>query len=295
MRVNGVALFGRDPYSAREVWDRTNGYPGHPLYREYHRDLGFEGHTDALSAFLPAGVAAAPTGIKYFRVTGPTARKALYRPDAAMRQAEHDAHRFVLNRRRLLATLRGAARPPIVVAPYDAELFGHWWYEGPAFLDALVRKLDTMGEELKTVTLSGYLRSHGTAGECQPASSSWGERGYNEAWLRPETGWVHLHLHQLAIEFSDLIRARGPGREPLRRRLLLQAGRSLLLAQSSDWTFHMGRSGGGDYAEARLRDQLARFDFLIGALRAGTEPGRRLAALENMDNLFPNMKLRDFL
>lgn len=121
-------------------------------------------------------------------------------------------------------------------------------------------------------------------------TSSWGEHGYNSAWLRPDTGWVYLHLHQAAGELRELVneRARAPDRDRASR-LLRQAARSLLLAQSSDWTFHMGRGAGSAYCESRLRAQLARFRLLVGALRGGRIRNEQLAALEEMDNLFPDL------
>jgi len=289
-----MAVFGRDPESAREIWDRRQGYPGHPLYREYYRDLGFEADADSLRAFFPPGVTAAPTGIKYHRVTGATEHKAYYQPQAALAQADQDAARFLERRRKRVERLDGAARPPLLVAPFDAELFGHWWFEGPAFLDALIRRMDA-GEGPQPVTLGGYLRREGTAGQAEPAASSWGEHGYNGAWLRPATGWVHLRLHQAAEELTSLVRRYDPptGDEGVGR-LLRQAARSLLLAQSSDWTFHLERGGAADYAQARLRDLLARFRFLADALRSRQVEERRLSALERMDNLFPALDLSHF-
>jgi 1,4-alpha-glucan branching enzyme len=289
-----VALFGRDPFSAAEVWSRETGFPGHPVYREYFRDLGLEAAAGVLDGFLPAGVRSAPTGIKYYRVTGGDAPKGLYDPEAAALRAAEDARRFLESRRRLLARFPPRRRPPLIVAAYDAELFGHWWFEGPAFLTALIRGLDGC-RDLQSVTLGEHLKRFGTAGHCRAAGSSWGERGYNGAWLRPETGWVHLQLHQAAGELEELIRTHGPQRRgggP--SRLLRQAARSLLLAQASDWTFHIGRGGGDGYAQSRVHAQLARFAFLADTLRRGRDPGPRLAALEHMDNIFPDLALEHF-
>lgn len=289
-----VAAFGRDPESAREIWCPDTGYPGHPLYREYHRDLGYEGDSDLLADFLPPGVSRAPTGLRFHRVTGSLGPKAPYEPEAALAQAARDAWRFLEQRRRLLGSLSFRTRPPIVVAPFDAELFGHWWFEGPAFLEALIRLLEE-APDIRPVTPGEHLRLHGGTGEVRPATSSWGEHGYNSAWLRPDTGWVYLHLHQAAGQLEQLVRARESTADPVgTSRLLRQAARSLLLAQSSDWTFQMGRGEGSAYCEARLRDQLARFRFLTGALRGGAIPEEHLAAVEQMDNLFPNLDLRHF-
>lgn len=268
-----VAFFGRDPDSAREVWGGAAGYPAHPDYREYFADLGFEGPSAALADFLPPGVDAGPTGIKYFRVTGAAGPKAPYDPARAARRARRDAERFLDQRRRLGATVRrDPHRPPLILAPYDAELFGHWWYEGPLFLEALSRALDGQ-RTVETVTLGEHLARYGPAGSCELRASSWGEGGYNATWLRPETAWVQLQLQQAAEEFQALCR-RHRAAPPASRtgRLLRQAGRVLLLAQGSDWTFHLGRGGGSDYAVARLRAYLARFAFLAGALAGHPVP-----------------------
>jgi 1,4-alpha-glucan branching enzyme len=291
----GVALFGRDPLSAEDAWGPDTGFPGHPVYREYHRDLGFEAEAGALDGFLPDGVRAAPTGIKYFRVTGGGGPKGLYDPNAAALQAAADARRFLGNRRRLIHRFPAASRPPLIVAPYDAELFGHWWFEGPTFLNALIGELEMSGD-IEAVTLGQHLRRFGTVGPCQAAASSWGERGYNATWLRPETGWVHLALHQAAGELEELLRRFGPRQGDARElRLLRQASRALLLAQGSDWTFHMGRGGGAGYARAHVRGHLARFHFLADLLRRGTGPEAWAEALGQMDNLFPDLELGHFL
>lgn len=290
----GVAIFGRDPDSACEVWSREQGYPGHPSYREYHRDLGYEpGAAGALADFLPPGVEVAPTGLKYFRVTGGEGPKAPYAPGLALQQAARDAERFVERRRKLLNQLGTSVPAPLVVAPYDAELFGHWWFEGSAFLEGLARCLDAT-PDLEPVTLGRYLERFGTLSEVQPAASSWGEQGHNGAWLSPETGWVHLRLHQAATEFKRLVGRHGPTQgDQWTGRLLRQAARSLLLAQASDWTFQMNGAEEG-HAESVIRHQLARFSFLTGALRTNRVEEGRLAALEEMDNLFPCIDLTHF-
>ncbi len=297
--ASGIAVFGRDPDSAVEVWSPDRGYPGHPDYREYHCDLGYTLDRALLDDFLPPGVPAAPTGVKYHRVTGGAGPKDLYEPAAGARRARRDAARFVARRH---AALRGATQgpsPPILVCAYDAELFGHWWYEGPAFLAAVLRQVDNRADA-EAISLGGYLARHGTTQVAQPAQSSWGEHGYNAAWLTGETGWIYPLLHRAAGDLADLVRLHLRERENVethetQARILRQAGRSLLLAQASDWPFCIARGTASDYAHARLRDGLARFRLLAKAAQGEPlEPGL-LAALEEMDKLFPELDLARFL
>jgi 1,4-alpha-glucan branching enzyme len=50
-------------------------------------------------------------------------------------KAQQHAQDFINKRQVQIETLNTTMdRPPIIVAPYDAELFGHWWFEGPHWL-----------------------------------------------------------------------------------------------------------------------------------------------------------------
>ncbi len=139
---NGVAAFGRDPESSRSVWSAQTGYPGDPLYREFYRDLGYDGDYNYVRAFLHPDGVRRNLGLKYHAITGKVElhHKAPYRPTPAfLRAMEHGAD-FVSSRIaqcRHIAELIG--RPPLVVSPYDAELFGHWWFEGTQFIESIFR------------------------------------------------------------------------------------------------------------------------------------------------------------
>src|SRR6266404_4666898 len=132
----GPAAFARDGDSSRQVWSATEGYPGDPAYREFYRDIGFELPTEYLWPEA-TGALRKFTGIKYHRITARHGEKELYDPAAAARAAEAHAAHFLETRRQQLNELRALDFDPIVVAPFDAELFGHWWFEGPQFLEAL--------------------------------------------------------------------------------------------------------------------------------------------------------------
>lgn len=288
--ANGLAVFARDIDSSKQVWSAESGYPGDGRYREFFKDVGLEGPMESLAEYLDGSEIRRFTGLKFYRVTGKTDDKLLYDPALAGRAAAEHAVHFVESRAAQLAELESRGKEdPIVVSAFDAELFGHWWFEGPTFLDGVIRCLDRT-PVIRAVTLGDHLERYGISGDVSPAPSSWGERGYNDAWLRSDTGWVYLHLHRAAGELQELAQGYEQMLDVGRAlRLLRQAARSLLLAQSSDWTFLMGRGAGSAYAESRLREQLSRVRFLIGALRGDGIAEEHLVALETMDNLFPNL------
>src|SRR5207237_956069 len=129
---SGVAAFGRNPSTSRLVWSNKIGYPADPNYRDYYRDVGFDLDQHYLEEFQYAKNAKTSTGIKYHKITGPGNTKHLYDPSRGRDTAERHARDFAGRCRDQV--LRAAGRmpvPPVLISPYDAELFGHWWFEGP--------------------------------------------------------------------------------------------------------------------------------------------------------------------
>ncbi len=305
----GTAAFGRDPASSEQVWSAELGYPGGPWYREFHRDLGFELDTESLAPLLLPTGERRHTGFKYWRVTsrkGGTKRP--YRRDRAVAAARRDAIHFVAQRERDLGgtALAGSEHHPIAIAPFDAELFGHWWFEGPEFLEQVIRSAAT-SKKLCLATPSDYLRAHPQHELAEPALSSWGEGGYSSVWLDPSNDWLYRHLFIAARRMGELA-SEAPARPSslLLERAMAQAARELLLAQSSDWAFLMKMGSARSYARTRAERHLADFDRLYSALRArGPAPLNHflpeppewsawLEELEGRDNLFPSLDYRLF-
>ena len=183
-------------------------------------------------------------------------------------------------------------RPPLIVSPYDAELFGHWWFEGPQFLDYLFRKMHFDQDVVKPITPSEYLAAHPDLEVAQPPMSTWGAKGYAEVWLNPGNDWIYPHLDMAAERMVELARRfEHPG--PLERRALNQAARELLLAQSSDWAFIMKTNTTVEYAKKRTLDHIARFTYLYRALTGELVLEEPIVAdFEWRDNLFPDMDYR---
>ncbi|MGO8697946.1 MAG: glycoside hydrolase family 57 protein [Limisphaerales bacterium] len=289
---NGVAAFGRDIESARQVWSAQHGYPGDPRYRDFYRDIGFDLDFDYVKPFLPAPEVRGFTGIKYHRITGDNAEKQIYDRDLALRAADEHAGHFLQARVEQLSKLGAILdRPPLVLSPYDAELFGHWWYEGPEFLNYFVRKACYDQKAFTLITPTEYLRRYPTQQVAMPAASSWGEEGFWRVWLNETNEWIYPHLRMAQTRMTELAE-QFSGVTGLQERALKQAARELLLAQSSDWPFILRTGTSPDYATRRVKEHLARFLHLYEQLRAKTIDEPWLSQVEQMDNIFPGVNYR---
>ncbi|MCB9791280.1 MAG: DUF1957 domain-containing protein [Alphaproteobacteria bacterium] len=289
---HGVAVFPRDPEVSQQVWSAESGYPGHPAYREFYRDLGYDAPFEHVAAYVQPTGLRKNTGLKLHRITGPTAHKKLYDPRVAALTARSHAKDFVRDRARQAAWLRQQlGEEAVLVAPYDAELFGHWWYEGPLFLDGVFRELAAGDTGVVLNTPSEVLDARGRFQVARPHFSTWGAKGYAEVWLDPSNEWIYPHLTELADRMVELAR-RFPSATGLTRRALDQAARELLLAQSSDWAFIMKTGTSVDYAVNRTRDHVTRFNALYEMLLAGEIDEAVLEGIEARDNLFPDLDYR---
>jgi len=293
---NGVMAFGRDPACSQQVWSATEGYPGDADYREFYRDIGFDLPLDYIGPYILDGETRINTGIKYYRVTGNTENKALYTPEQALAKAKSHARDFIDKRRQQINTLAEKMdTPPIVIAPYDAELFGHWWYEGPCWLEEVLRIASDESDSIKTVGCTDYLNRHPNQQQATPSTSTWGHQGYFEYWLNNSNHWIYPLLHKAGNEMEKLVADLKDFQvNELQTRAINQALRSLLLAQASDWPFILKSGTTAEYAKKRLNDHLARFNYLHHCIRKNRINERYLAALEVMDDIFPDIDFRDY-
>ncbi len=287
---NGIAAFGRDLDSAKQVWSKHEGYPGDPRYRDFYRDIGFDLDFDYVRPHLPTDTVRTFTGIKYHAITGGTGEKLIYNRQAALETVAQHAQHFLEARMDQVSRLAHIMdRPPLLVSPYDAELFGHWWHEGPEFLDYFVRKAYFDQQVFKLTTPHEYLQQNPTQQVAQPAASSWGEEGYWKVWLNERNEWILPHLDIAQTRMTELVR-KFPHATGLTERALKQAARELLLAQSSDWPFILRTGTSPEYAKRRVKDHLLRFIALHEQLTQTQVDEKWLAQIEARDNLFPNVE-----
>ncbi|MBI5788208.1 MAG: DUF1957 domain-containing protein [Candidatus Schekmanbacteria bacterium] len=289
---SGVAAFGRDQESSKQVWSSEEGYPGDFNYREFYRDIGFDLDFDYIKPYIHKDGIRINTSIKYYRITGKTNHKEPYNPQWAAEKAAEHAGNFMFNRERQVEHLYGAmGEKPLVVAPYDAELFGHWWYEGPEWINMLFRKTCYDQNVYRTITPSEYLERYPNRQVCSPSLSSWGYKGYCEVWLEGSNDWVYRHLHKAAERMTELAHTY-PQADGLLERALKQAARELLLAQSSDWAFIMKTGTVVEYAVKRTKTHLWRFNKLYADIKQNQIVEEWLWDVESKDNLFPDINYR---
>lgn len=285
---SGVAAFSRDSESSKQVWSSQEGYPGDPDYREFYRDIGYDLDWDYIKDYLPENIRV-DTGIKYYRITGRTEHKAPYQPDWAREKAAIHAGNFMFNREHQIKYLASIMdRKPLVVAPYDAELFGHWWFEGPDFLNFFIRKTAYDQKIFRLITPSEYLEMYPVNQVAVPNACSWGHKGYNEVWLEKSNEWIYRHLHKAGERMISLANEHTASHE-VKRRALNQAARELLLAQSSDWAFIMKSGTMVDYAVRRTKQHLHNFTRLYYSVMEDRYDEAFLADLEHRNNIFPDI------
>jgi 1,4-alpha-glucan branching enzyme len=279
-RAHDLYAFVRDPKASSQVWSRAQGYPGDEWYLEFHKIRW-------------------PDGLRLWRVTGSVVDlggKQRYDPAAAGNSARNHAEHFagVLHETAERIERRRAPRAPVAVvtAPFDAELFGHWWFEGIDFLESLYRRLSHNG--VRAVTAGQHI-SAGAKSAARPTiqltEGSWGKNGDFSMWLNEQTAWTWRRLWPLEESYWAVARKALAGGANARA-VLAQATRSMLLAQASDWQFIISTAEAADYASQRFDEHCGQAEDLVRVLQKGTIDDatmHRVEALGAQDNLFPNV------
>jgi 1,4-alpha-glucan branching enzyme len=291
-----VFAFPRDLDSSAQVWSAEWGYPGDGRYREFYRDIGHDLDEESLAAFrLPEGVRR-NVGIKYYRVTGRDVsldKKEPYRREWALEAARQHAEDFVSARVAQVEHWRAVlGRSPVIVAPYDAELFGHWWFEGPEFLDLVVRKSVSGQRAYRLSTPTDVIESGLDFQVAMPAASSWGAFGHSDTWLNDRNSWIWPHVHHATAELARVTASR-PEAQGVERDALNQLAREAFLASSSDWPFIMTMGTMVSYAEKRIRTHINRFNRLLTQIDAETIDADWLRRIESCDNIFKYVTYTD--
>ncbi len=267
--ASGVAAIARLPRIAGQVWSAEIGYPGDPVYREFHRK-------DDRS------------GLRYWRVTDRGtdlgAKETYDVATAAERVRTHASHFAQGVREELAAARERTGTDAIVAATFDSELFGHWWFEGVDWLALVLRDLGDI-----TSTSAELLAAAPATSRLVLREGSWGKGSDHSTWLNRATEWMWQELRRMSAELAALGQ---PAEAGLRARAARQAIRELLLAQSSDWPFLVTTGQAGEYASERFRTHALRFDRALAIARHGAAADEtELRTLERVDDVFPEASL----
>jgi 1,4-alpha-glucan branching enzyme len=253
-----VVAFARDLSVAYHVWSPTAGYPGGAWYRDYYATGGYGVHPS-------------------WRVTDhtlPPDRKDPYVPAAAAAATERDAAHLHGVLRQVLDPRPGE----LVVAAYDTELFGHWWFEGVEWLEALLRRV-VADPQLTTTTLAARVARRPPTRRLALPESSWGFAKGHASWATERTRPMWRALRE-AEDLARTTLAGGRGSAEARR----QVARELALLASSDWPFMATRGNSAGYAEERVQAHARHVRELCDAIARDDEDPSRLEALAALDD-----------
>ncbi len=271
-----VAIVGRNEKAGLQVWSGEWGYPGDGWYREFHKK-------DSIS------------GLQYWRITGSDVdlgSKELYEPNMVMTRVEENSDHFADMIYSLLKNFKDKiGKNGIVAAPYDSELFGHWWFEGPKWIKRVLKTIERI-EKVNSTTISEYLEKFTPDVVIRIPESSWGEGGHHWVWLNQDTYWIWPHIYESEKKMEDLAKKYKDTEDNFIRRVLNQAARELLLLESSDWPFLITTWQARDYASNRFTEHLDSFRNLVDAIEHGRkdeEFRKYLDTIEEKDKIFLNI------
>lgn len=264
---SGVSVFGRNVATGKQVWSPDLGYPGDPSYLEFHqKDL--------------------ESGLRCWRVTG-AAEKGVYDPDMARERVEAHARHFVSLMEAIFDQTEIPEARPLIMAPYDCELFGHWWHEGVSWVEQIYRELGR-NSTIEQMSLGEYIdlsRSGFSTIAMEP--SSWGLNSDFTVWQNPEHGWIWPYINTSSLEMEQTLSHVQP-RDERGCRILRQMARELLLMQGSDWPFLLFTLQAKEYANQRFHHHHQRFRKLFWAAQDLRDHSRmsedELRQIEDIDS-----------
>lgn len=285
---NGVRFFARDVDSGTVV----PGYASAPVYREFFRDIGFDLPFDYVRDYMPDKKNRVFTGIKYYAVTGIEDKK-IYNIEEAQKQVKEHAADFIETvQLRFKKLSKQMDKKPVIVAPFDTELFGHGWFEGVRWIEEVFRR----STEIKTFeweTPSEYLARNQEIDVVSPIFSGWGNKGFSDVWFNEKNDWVFRPVFQSIEMMKDFV-TRFPNESALKERILNQALREILLMQASDWPFILYNATDVTYAEGRIKEHIENFRRIYDNLCNNEINTEWVINLTQKNNIFPKIDYRIF-
>ena len=283
-----TAIFTRDPETGLLVWSGEHGYPGDGNYLDFHKKRF-------------------PGGLRYWAVTSAKsdlADKLEYNHGTAVSRTDENAGHFAAKAEEILTAYNAESkRAGVLVAPYDAELFGHWWYEGPFFLKAVLKHV-CESPDIDLTFLSEDLDRRKPTDIVSIPEGSWGQGNHHFIWLNKHTEWTWTHIYEAEAKMCELARYwldHPDKRDHELEDILKQAARELMLLSASDWQFLISTFAARDYAELRLTEHYEDFkrmaelaDKKIAGQTISAGEWQYFADCKERDTLFQELEIEWF-
>ena len=241
-----VAFLTRDPKTALQIWSGEAGYPTDPSYLDFFK------------RYLPGRH-------RYWRNTSlrsDLADKQEYDSKAADAKITVHAQHFVkLVIDSLTQEFQTTGKPGIICAPFDTELFGHWWFEGPKFIYQVLKGIAAASEEsgVQLGVAGDFVADSHPTEEISIPEGSWGEGGFHYIWLNEWTYWMWKHIYDAEIDMQDMVEEYSKHSDTRVQEVMQQCARELLFLQSSDWPFFLTTWTARDYVESRFTQHYQNF------------------------------------
>ncbi len=253
---SGLKIFPRDLPLSNTIWSAQSGYPGDYRYREFHFDFTYSLSDSDLTEF---NIDRIPFGLKIYKITGDKKPKEYYNYEEAMNIVNMHSEDFINKiNERALSIKNHLKINPVFTLPFDAELFGHWWYEGPEFLKEVIRKLASSKD---TELISPAEIEDNDLELITPAESSWGREGFFKSWTDPECSWIYPSLARIDARYNNI--------EDNNQKASIQVMKEIMLASASDWTFLIANDTSGDYGKKRIYEHIDAAKKILAEIESG--------------------------
>ncbi len=283
---NGLYCFARDYHLTSLIWSSSEGYPCDPDYREFYRDIGYDLPLDYIGPYIHEPNVRVFTGFKYWAITGNGSDKVVYNSAKASAKVALHAGNFLYQVKSLGNLVEGSLKnDPVYTVSFDAELFGHWWYEGIQWLEQVIRKV-ALEDGMRLTTPSEIVALNEDVDTLRPAYSTWGDGGYSQVWVDSSSNAKFYRHVFKALEHMTELADRFAGQKSLKQRFLTQAARETLLAMASDWTFIIHNHTSEEYAKKRLEGHLQNVNLVYENMCRNAVNTEWLVNAEKRDNLF---------
>ena len=280
---SGLTVFAGDIEASMDLLQPRTGFIYSPEYLQTEPQPADRG------ALSDTEFDTALTSIQsYYNRTRTGEHRQLYNFQQAVSSAKFQAQTFVENRRRQTGwAAQKMGFPAVITLPLTAEMFGQSWYEGIVWLEEVLRLLAEPETGLQSSHFSSLCHLEPMQ-QCTPNSGSVSRGSFNANWLNEKTAWIYKHIYLAGQRLLKMTKI-GHQRDDFKRRLINQAVRELMLAQSSDWPTLLSNDLDSRRARKEVRRRLVSFHKLFDDFREGRVDEDGLRKLEERCPIFPDL------